>query len=247
MMNVLARQNSAYVQQPWTVKTVVLGVLAYAFFSSQMATFQDISSQNMTAVSAGLREATQLPDVTAPDAATDLGHLLPGMAKPARPYRPSRAVETPTPAYRLTPAFEAINQSISNTPEARSVASNRTEDSSTNWSSIVTTFFSLGLILYFRWRMSQYAAKQTSKGFSWLGQQLARLANRATAAPTGMGLSVPVNAKPESAATSAPYSRPATVSGSTAPPRESTAPSRKSTAPPRESKTPPRKSVVSRR
>ena len=246
MMNVLARQNSAYVQQPWPAKTVMLGVLAYAFFSSHMATFQNISSQNMTAVSAGLREtpqlreATQLPDVIAPDAAADLGHLLPGMAKPARPNRPSRAIETTTPAYRLTPAFEAIDQSNSNTPEVRSVASNRDEDSGTNWTSVASTLLSLGLILYVRRRMSQYAAKQTSKGFSWLGQQLSRLAKRATAAPTGMGLSVPVNAKPEAAATSAPYSTPATVSGSPAP-------SRKSTAPPRESTAPPRKSVVSRR
>ena len=240
MMNVLARQNSAYVQQPWPAKTVVLGIVAYAFFSSHMATFHNISSQNMTAVSAELREATQLPDVTAPDAAADLGHLLPGMAKPARPNRPSRAIKTTTPAYRLTPAFEAIDQSNSNTPEVRSVASNRDEDSGTNWTSVASTLLSLGLILYVRQRMSQYAAKQTSKGFSWLWQQLVRLVKRATAAPTGIGLSVPVNAKPEAAATSAPYSTPATVSGSPAP-------SRKSTAPPRESTAPPRKSVVSRR
>lgn len=238
------RQNAAQAQQPWSAKTIIAGVLAYAFFSSQLATFQHISSQPIVALSPQgsdvpqLRERTELGQAPLAGAAPDLGRQLPGMENPSRPSRPARAEKTSTPSSQLTQASDAIDRDISGNSERRAVNrernhSNRHDDSGTNWSSIVSTLFSLGLILYVRRRMSQYAAKQTSKGFSWLGEQLAGLAKRATAAQSQQGTSVPVKAAAPTKATSAHYPAPATVSGTRAPKPTSSVT--------------PRKSVVSRR
>ena len=233
-----AYQNATSVQQPWSKKQIALGVFAYCIISSQFTTFQNISSKHTEPVSSNLSGEYQDRDAVAPDAS----HFLPGMSLPKTRQQPDAYGDEPKTALQLTPAFKSIDHTISKVPEPGAGTHQQHQSSGTDWISLASTLFSLGLILYVRRRMSQYAAKQTSKGFSWLGQQVAGLAKSAKAAATEMSSKVPANVKPAAATASAAYS--ATVSG-TARPASTMSVSRPAAV--RKTTAPPRKSVVSRR